>query len=415
MALDKYVLTDPRDLLLANVAIRIQLSPSNHKIAVDRVGVLATWLDREGSPLAGRVKLVYCQGSMAIHSTIASALRNDEFDIDVIVQMDLIPGTTPRQGLDLLFKAVRGEPGSRYFGMTKRNTRCVTVEYSDMHVDLTPAELLLGREPRVSYIFHHRPEEPSVPGKRVTANPFGFADWFNQVTPRFHDFEEFFESQSRAMDRHVVKAAETEDVPEIIPAYLKPPVVISLQLMKRFRNVQYDKREGRQPPSVMLACLMARFAGSSGRPYAELLHQSRSLRAFFEDHQNRGELVRVVNPRCPEDVFSDRWPASLDEQALFLKDLKYLVVQLERIERDAPLEVIADVFARLFGEEVSRTVIREFSDTAGRRIADGSLITERGSGHIDLGRSKIAPASALAAPTVIMAPACHTFYGSDLD
>lgn len=412
MAGAQFQLTDPKDLLLANVAIRIQLSPTNQKLAADRVQTLAAWIEREGSLLAGKVKLVYAQGSMAIHATIASALRYDEFDIDAIVQMLLAPGTTAQQALDLLFKTVRGEPGSRYYDVTKRNTRCVTVKYRDMHVDLTPAELIPGREPRVSNIFHHRPEEPTTAGKRIIANPFGFAEWFNDVTPRFHDFEVFFESQSRAMDAHMAKAAQTEDVPEPIPAYLKSPVVISHQLVKRFRNVQYDKREGRQPPSVLLAYLMAQFAGTSGRPYAELLHQARSLRAYFAAHQDRGQLVHATNPRCPEDVFSDRWPATLDEQALFLKDLTYLVNQLERIEKDAPLDVIDDVFARLFGEEVSKSVIREFADRTGRKIDDGALIIERGSGRIDLGRSGVAVAAA-AAPTTATATPCHTFYGPD--
>ncbi len=413
MARERFALTDPRDLLLANVAIRIQLSPTNHKLAVERVNALATWLDRKDSPLAGKATLVYAQGSMSIHATIASALHYDEFDIDAIVQMDLAPGTTAQQALDLLFEAVRAERGSRYYDMAERNTRCVTVKYHDMHVDLTPAQLIPGREPRVSHIFHHRPEEPSSVGSQIVANPFGFAGWFNQVTPRFHEFEEFFERQSRAMDTRMAKDAQIEDVPEPIPAYLKSPVVISHQLVKRFRNVQYDKREGRQPPSIMLAFLMAGFAGSSGRPFAELLHQARRLRAYFENHQNRGQLIHVTNPRCPEDVFSDRWPATLDEQGLFLKDLTYLVHQLERLEREAPLEVISDVFARLFGEEVSKSVIRDFANRTGQKIDDGALVIERGSGRVDLGRSRIAPASAVAAPSTITAPPRHTFYGPD--
>jgi hypothetical protein len=413
MARERFALTDPRDLLLANVAIRIQLSPTNHKLAVSRLETLATWLDREASPLAGKVTLVYAQGSMSINATIASALRYDEFDIDAIVQMVVAPRTSAQQALDLLFEAVRGERGSRYYNVTTRNTRCVTVEYRDMHVDLTPAELIPGREPRVSYIFHHRPEEPRTVGKRIVANPFGFADWFNQVTPRFHDFEKFFESESRAMDVLVSRAAQTEEVPEPIPTYLKSPVVIAHQLVKRFRNVQYDKREGRQPPSVLLAFLMSGFAGTSGRPFVELLHQARSLRAYFEGHQNRGVLIHVTNPRCLEDVFSDRWPATLDEQGLFLKDLRYFVHQLERIEKDAPLDVIADVFARLFGEEVSKSVIREFADTTGRKIDDGALIIEHGSGRIDLGRSGIARAAAVAAPATVTGTPRHTFYGPD--
>ncbi len=406
---------DPKDLLLANVAIRIQLSPTNHKLAVQRLETLAERLDRAESPLAGKVRVVYAQGSMAIHATIAPALRYDEFDVDGIVQMELPPGTTPQQALDTLFEAVRGEPGSRYYAMTKRNTRCVTVQYAEMHVDLTPAELVPGRNPRVSEIFHHRPEEPRDDGKRVVANPFGFAEWFNEVTPRFRGFEEFYEGQSRALDRR--SKAETEDVPEPVPAYLKPPAVIALQLIKRFRNVRYDRRDGRQPPSVMLACLVANFAGQSGTPYGELLHQARSLRRHFEQLQTGGQLIHVANPRCPDDVFTDRWPANLNEQGLFLQDLAYLVGQLERIEHDAPLEVIADVFARLFGEEIASTVIREFADSTGRQIERHGLITDYRGGRVDIGRSGIgassASAAAIVSPTVVRATPKHTFFGHD--
>lgn len=406
---------DPKDLLLANVAIRIQLSPTNHKLAVQRLETLAEWLDREESPLVGKVRVVYPQGSMAIHATIASALRYDEFDVDGIVQMELPPETTPKQALDTLFEAVRGRPGSRYYAMTKRNTRCVTVQYAEMHVDLTPAELIPGRNPRVSEIFHHRPEEPRDDGKRVVANPFGFAEWFNEVTPRFRGFEEFYEGQSRALDR--LAKAETEDVPEPVPAYLKPPAVIALQLIKRFRNVRYDRRDGRQPPSVMLACLIANFAGQSGTPYGELLHQARSLRRHVEGLQTSGRLIHVTNPRCPDDVFTDRWPANLSEQGLLLQDMAYLVGQLERIEHGAPLEVISDVFANLFGEEIATTVIREFANSTGRQIEEHGLTADASSGRVDVARPRIGPSSAsvaaIGSSAVVRATPKHTFFGHD--
>ena len=248
------LIDDVRDVLLADIAIRIQLSPSNYRLAVERVETLATWLDREGSELAGRVRIVYAQGSMAINATIASCLRRDEVDIDVIAQLELPPGTTPQQALDLLYRSIKGEKGSRYHLVTHRNTRCVTVDYAKMHVDLTPAELIPGRDPRVSHIFHHRPEEPGLPGDRIVANPYGFAEWFNTAAPRAMAFEKFFEARSRAMDSVLTKDAEIEDVPARIPAYLKPPVIVALQLIKRFRNLRYEQRKGRRPPSVMIAC-----------------------------------------------------------------------------------------------------------------------------------------------------------------
>lgn len=414
MAGNRYSPNDPKDVLLANVAIGIQLSPTNHRLANERLTTLAEWINRPGSPLTGLVDLVYPQGSMAIHATIASALRNDEFDVDAVVQTRFPLGTTARKALDLLFLSVRGEPGSRYYGKTKRNTRCVTVEYAGMHVDLTPGELLPGRDPRVTHIFHHRPEEPHTPGKRVTANPFGFAEWFTTVTPRSPLFEEFFGDQSLALDRQWAKA-ETEEVPAPIPAYQKPPAVISLQLIKRYRNVRYDRRPGRKPPSVLLAYLAAKLAGTSASPFLELLHQCRQFANYFQQHQNANRLIHVQNPRCPEDVFTDRWPCNLEEQGLYLQDLQFMVAQLERIESGAQLEVIAEVFSKLFGEEIAKSVIAAFNEESGRRIAQGSLLTDRGTGRIELRQSHWAKtsATAAAAPPIIRASPPHTFYGPE--
>lgn len=407
---------DIREVLLADVAIRIQLSPSSYNLAVRRVNTLADWLDRQDSEVAGRIQLVYPQGSMAINATIASCLDRDEYDIDVIVQMNLPPAGTAQDALDLLYRSVKGKSGSRYFSMAKRNTRCVTVEYADMHVDLTPAELIPGREPRESYIFHHRPEEPDTHGKRVIANPYGFAEWFNQVTPRAAQFEAYFEERSRAADQLLLEAAETEDVPEQIPAYLKPPAVIALQLVKRFRNVRYDKRPGRRPPGVLLACLVARFSSGADTLFAELLHQARQLDRFFGEHQARGELVHVVNPTCQEDVFSDRWPADLSEQRVFADDLRFLVAQLKRIESGADLETIANVLEQLFGEGLSKSVVREFADRSGESIARGALYSERGTGRIDLSRSGIVTGAltpvARSTREALSAPR-HTFFGDD--
>lgn len=238
---------DVRDLLLTDVAIRIQLSPTLHRLAVERMETLADWLDREDSPLAGRVQLLYPQGSMAVNATIASCRERDEFDIDVIAQLLLAPGTTPQTALDVLYDAIKGEKGSRYYSMTTRNTRCVTIQYAEMHLDVTPAELLVDRDPRTSFIFHHRPEEPHLPGRRVLANPFGFADWFNTITPRDVAYSEFFEKRAREADPLFAKAAETEEVPDQIPAFLKPPAVVALQLIKRNRNIAYENRAGRRP------------------------------------------------------------------------------------------------------------------------------------------------------------------------
>ena len=74
----------PLDVMLAEIALRIQLSPTDHGKAVDRYETVSQWIDRPDSPLHGRVQLTYPQGSMAIGATIARDSERDEYDIDAM-------------------------------------------------------------------------------------------------------------------------------------------------------------------------------------------------------------------------------------------------------------------------------------------------------------------------------------------
>ena len=110
------------------------------------------------------------QGKGVQRSTIASRLRTDEFDIDVVAQLDLPLSIMPEKALDLLYTVIRGEPGSRYYRMAKRRTWCVTVDYSDeMHLDVTPMLRRAGTPERESDLFHHRPEAPREPAEAFRA------------------------------------------------------------------------------------------------------------------------------------------------------------------------------------------------------------------------------------------------------
>lgn len=101
------------EILLAGTAIRIELPPGMHALAVDRYEAVRNHAEREGSPLRDRIRIFYPQGSMAIRATIRSRKRTDGYDIDIVAELLLPPDTPPRVVLDLLFQAINGPPGSQ--------------------------------------------------------------------------------------------------------------------------------------------------------------------------------------------------------------------------------------------------------------------------------------------------------------
>jgi hypothetical protein len=396
---------DPLDELLADIAIRVQLSATDYSKAESRYQTISEYIDREASPLHGLVNLLYPQGSMAIDATIASRLRTDAFDIDVMVELALGLGVSPQVAIDLLYQSIRGEPGSRYYKMAERRTRCVTVHYADdMHLDFTPAVLDASRLAKTSIIFHHRSGDPHEPTYRLWANPWGFADWFRAQTPFDRAFALAFSKRAALIEaRTALDKADSVPVRPQMDAHEKSKAVIVLQLLKRWRNVQYDSRTGyRRPPSIMMARLIADAANGTETLSQELAVQARNLRRVIGEAHARGQKVHVINPRCAEDVFTDRWPASSQEQELFLKDLDRLQAKLTELSQSDPDRTRA-ILAELFGETPTGAVFESYYRDLGQSIASGRSMHLAGSGRVF--------AAGAAAPVAAVTTRSHTFYG----
>lgn len=399
-------LSEPVDALLADVAIRVQLSATDHKLAVDRYNTINDWIERDSSPLKDRVELFYPQGSMAIGATVASKLEYDEFDIDLIAQLDIPAETPAHEVLDLLEAAIKGQPGSRYYNMVERCTRCIQIQYEGMHLDVTPMVRLAHLADRSGYIYHAPQRSPSVDDRRIIANPWGFAQWFQALTPVDRAFSLAYATMARTYDEAIAFAkADSEPVPEHCPAHEKSMAVIALQLLKRWRNVQYDQRNGRCPPSVVLAKFVADNANRTSTLSEELLHQARQLRMAFGRCQMEGRLAQVHNPACEGDVFTDRWPGSLHAQGVFVDDLAILVKRLEELQGECTLDRMREIMAELFGEHPTREAFKVFNERAGRSIVDGLSAHMPGSGRFVIpGVAAVASVGAAATPR-------HTYFG----
>lgn len=176
--------------------------------------------------------------------------------------------------------------------------------------------------------------------------------------------------------------------------------MVALQLLKRWRNVQYQNRGGRKPPSIVLSKLVADAAGQTSTLSEEVLRQATSMLAFFEGAQNAGRCVRVENPVCPRDVLTDRWPGTLDKQAVFVEDLRQLVPLLRQLETSG-LDEMKRIMTKLFGEGPTAKSIEALAKEFGRPI-------ERGTGrHRRNGGTVVLPGAAAAG----LATPKRKFYG----
>ncbi|TCA26266.1 nucleotidyltransferase domain-containing protein [Rhizobium leguminosarum] len=357
----------PLDVLLADIAVRIQLTPTDHRLAVSHYHAIHQWLEREDSPLSGLIVSFYAQGGFSIGATTARHAEDADFDIDAMIQVSLHPETDPEHVLSTLHTAIRGEPGSRYYGKTERKSRCVTVKYDGMHLDVTPAVLIPSLEERTSFIFHSKKAATGFDKAWLVANPWGFAEWFLRRTPPEAAFGQFFERQSLDYERLRLPKAESEadPVPNQDPAYRKSRAVIALQLIKRWRNLAYDARHGalRLPPSVVLAHSVALNANRTSSLSEEVLHQVVCLISALETAERNGASYEAINPACnPYDVLTDRWPEDLHSQRIFTDELRAFAVDLQRLRSGLPLPEMRKTLEKLFGERSAADSVRKFMD-----------------------------------------------------
>lgn len=387
------------DVLLMDLARKVQLSPTNYRLAVERYRAINEWLDRDASPVRGKVQLIYPQGSMATGTTISSRLENDEFDIDLMAELVTeFAHWHPRDVLDLLFFAINGEPGSRYYGMVKRMTRCVQVQYEGMHLDVTPATLISGRIARVSHIFHSRRERPKEEDCRIVANPWGFAEWFKERMP--------MAIGDGAQMVTLAKASEAVPVEEQPELHERSLPVIAMQLIKRWRNKNYDQREGRCPPSVLIACLVGERssdligAGAVGRSlHTTLLDFVTHILFEFEAAERLGQLIYRANPACPSDeALTDRWPTGAADQRRFISDLKDFSAKLAVLSRgNLPLPQCNELLSDMFGERAAALAIEEMRKRLDEQARDGRVVHRLGTGAV------------LAAPAIYTADAARPY------
>src|SRR5271156_3138963 len=75
--------------LLEQVCEAVQLSPTQHKSAVEKYEAIGRWLGGEGSPLGRLATAIYPQGSMAMGLTVRPR-ENGQHDLDLIFEVERV-------------------------------------------------------------------------------------------------------------------------------------------------------------------------------------------------------------------------------------------------------------------------------------------------------------------------------------
>jgi predicted RecB family nuclease len=116
---------------------KVNLSEGRIESLDDRVAAIDKFLAKSDHAIAERFVQTIPQGSYAQGTIINPVAENDEFDADVLVEIEEDPEWEPSDYVQKLYESFRSN--GTYKSMVRRRSRCVTVDYAnEFHLDAVP-------------------------------------------------------------------------------------------------------------------------------------------------------------------------------------------------------------------------------------------------------------------------------------
>ena len=140
------------------------------------------------------------------------------------------------------------------------------------------------------------------------------------------------------------------------------------------------------------------------------MHQARHMLSEFRNWHDAGCLINVTNPVCKEDVLTNRWPETLQDQGLFIRDLENLVAQVKRLVSECDLGEMREIMAKLFGEVPTMDAFQAFNERMGNQVRTGQSKHRRDTGSLIVPTTM---ATGVTVPSSATRTKKHTFYGKE--
>ena len=381
--------------ILQHLSKALDIPESRYLEAVEKYKAVGKWLGKEDSPLALYAPDVYVQGSFSLGTVVKPFLREDEYDIDLVCQLK-IPKTYITQQLLKKMVGDRLKENKIYAAMLDvEGRRCWTLNYADdakFHMDILPAipddfDWLIGLGVPYDLAKHavcitdkkkwnSNPEWPR-------SNPKGYAQWFRQrmIT--------IFETQIRALAKQL--KAKVEEVPEY---KVKTPLQRAIQILKRHRDIMFEKDPDDKPISIIITTLAAHTYNNEADLYDTLISLVKGMPEYIE---TRHEVLWVANPVDPGENFADKWQEYPARAAKFRKWLVQVEKDITTALETRGVDKIAATLKASFGEKTLNEAIYSYGQKIKRQREGGELKMSVGTGMLGLsGQTDVRD---------------HTFYG----
>ena len=354
------------DDLLARAAEKLQLDKSRKEKIESSYQAVQDVLEKD-EPFFKNIEFeVYPQGSVRIGTTVKPIGKN-EFDLDIVLHIrnrkyeEINPMTVYNELKRTL------KDNEIYREKVKLKTRCVRLDYAgDYHMDILPG-------------CQHSNNDTNkivIPDRELktwlTSNPRGYADWF-------------IGKANSVQQTLLEKAYASEDLPPDKFA-LKKPLQRAVQLIKRYRDIYFEKSTDYATPSIVLTTL----AGNLYQGQESIFDTIDSIVSQINAKINlsRAKRFKVVNPVNSEEDFTDKWDIEPEYYTEFINFVEALYQNWQNLKKDNGLVDEGNILKGIIGERLYSDSLKQQTLITESFRQKGKIFTSATTGT--LGSNKIA-------------------------
>ena len=355
--------------LLESIAKALDISDNHYEQVVRRYESIGEWLKRDESKVACYSPEIYPQGSFALGTVTRPIFNTDEYDLDLVSELNLQKDEITQEVLKNLvgYEIKSYAYANNMNSPAKEGRRCWTLSYADdaqFHMDILPAipdiesfKLLLesqGYPPSTWSDFAIAITDNTLPNYSCInpdwprSNPKGYAAWFRlRMEMQFNARRKFL-----AELRHV----RAEDVPEY---QVKTTLQRAIQILKRHRDIMFVKDPDNKPISIIITTL----AGHAYNNESDLLDALQNLVKEMPHYiQDFNSVTWISNPVNPLENFADKWQGNPQREQNFRRWLRQVQQDLDKALKLNDIPGVAESLRPRLGERVVNEALRSLPE-----------------------------------------------------
>lgn len=342
---------------LLEILNNIEVPDSRYEKAIISYKSVGDWLNREESRLKKYSPNIYPQGSFRLGTAIKPISENDEYDVDIVCELQLNKKNITQKHL----KKTVGEELNTYTKSKNMNNdieegkRCWTLNYSDgakFHIDVLPcipnneelSSLLQSKSFNVNFsdtaidITDNTLENYNyIDDRWCCSNPVGYHNWFKK------QMEVIYEEKKKIL----LEAYQKNSI-EPIPEYkIKTPLQQVIQLLKRHRDIMFEEDQENKPISIIISTLAAKAYNNEARLIDAYENIVNKIEQFLEV---KNGVYWVPNPVNPLENFADKWEVYPERKVSFFRWVNQLKLDFKNILTDKSNYIEKrDIYESMFG------------------------------------------------------------------